>query len=138
MIKLSWKTLRLLWQRCGRTLLITWPLILVITSLVFLALESMEILSACRAFVGGESLWSKAQKESAYHLIQYAQSRNTADYQKFLKVLAIPLGVREFRLELEKPEPDLEIVRAGFLEGGNHPDDLPAIVKVSPVPYVSN
>ncbi len=130
MIKLSWKTFRLLWQRCGRTLLITWPLILVITSLVFLALESMEILSACRTLVGGESQWSKAQKESVYYLLQYAQSHDTADYQKFLEALAVPLGDRKLRLEMEKPKPDYEILRKAAIEGGNHPDDLKAMVKV--------
>src|SRR5439155_7289063 len=130
MIKLSWKTFRLLWRRCGRTLLITWPLILVITSLVFLTLESMEILSACRILTGGESQWAKAQKESVYYLLQYAQSHDTADYQKFLNALAVPLGDRKLRLEMEKPKPDYKILRKAAIEGGNHPDDLNPMVKV--------
>lgn len=130
MSKSSWKKLHLLKQRGKRTLLNTWPLVLVIAFLVFLTLQSMEILSACRALVGGESLWAKAQKESVYYLIQYATSHNAADYQKFLEALAIPFGDRKARLELEKPEPDLEIVRQGFLEGKNHLDDIEGVAKL--------
>ncbi len=130
MIKPYRKAFHLLKQRCGRTLLITWPLVLVIAFLVFLTLQSMEILSACRAFVGGEGLWSKAQKDSVYFVLQYAQSHNAADYQKFLDSLAVPIGFRKARLELEKSEPDLEIVRQGFLVSGNHPDDLEGVVKL--------
>jgi diguanylate cyclase (GGDEF)-like protein/PAS domain S-box-containing protein len=130
MSKSPWKMFHLLKQRSERTFLITWPLVLVIAFLVFMTLQSMQILSACRAYVGGEGLWSKGQKDAVYSLIQYAQSHNRAYYQKFLEALAIPLGDRRWRQELEKPEPDMEIVRQGFLEGKNHPDDLEGVVKL--------
>src|ERR687892_2471760 len=78
MSKSPWKMFHLLKQRSERTFLITWPLVLVIAFLVFMTLQSMQILSACRAYVGGEGLWSKGQKDAVYSLIQYAQSHNRA------------------------------------------------------------
>ena len=103
---------------------VTWPFVAVIVALVLLANESLEIISAGRAYVGGESLWSKAQKEAVYRLFRYSQSRAEEDFRAFGTAIAVPLGDRRARLELEKPAPDIAVVRAGFLAGGNHPDDL--------------
>ena len=52
-----------------RLLFIIWPFIAIVVLLVVLANESIAILSAGRAFVEGESLWSKAQKQSLVHLM---------------------------------------------------------------------
>ena len=57
-----------------RLLRITWPFLAIVVLLVLLASESLKIVSASRAYVGGESLWSKAQKEAVYSLFRYAQS----------------------------------------------------------------
>ena len=84
-----------------------------------------RIVSASRAYVGGESFWSKAQKEAVYSLFRYAQTRAEADYADYREAIAVPLGDRQARLELEKPEPDLAIVREGFIAGKNDPDESP-------------
>ena len=68
--------------------------------LVLLASESLKIVSASRAYVGGESLWSKAQKEAVYSLFRYAQSHSEADYQSYKEAIAVPMGDRRARLEL--------------------------------------
>ena len=49
-------------SRSKRLLVIIWPFIVIVVLLVVLANQSIAILSAGRAFVEGESLWSKAQK----------------------------------------------------------------------------
>jgi hypothetical protein len=36
----------------------------------------MEVLSAARAYVAGEGLWSKAQRDAVYSLTLYAQTRD--------------------------------------------------------------
>jgi hypothetical protein len=105
----------------GRLLRIVWPLLAVVVLLVLLAAASIEILSSVRAYVSGEGMWSKAQKESVYYLIRYAGSRSEADYRRYLEAVAVPLGDRRAREELEKPYPDLAIARQGFLDGRNHP-----------------
>jgi signal transduction histidine kinase len=74
--------------------------------------------------VGGEGLWSKSQKHAVYSLTKYAHSRAEADYRSYLEAIAVPLGDRKARLELERPAPDYAVVYQGFLEGRNHPEDL--------------
>jgi diguanylate cyclase (GGDEF)-like protein/PAS domain S-box-containing protein len=113
-----------------RLLLIIWPFLAIVALLVVLATESIEILSAGRAFVEGESLWSKAQKISLSHLMRYAHTHSEEDYQRFRAELAVPLGDRKARLELEKPNPDYAVAFQGFLEGRNHPDDIPGMIKL--------
>jgi len=62
-------------QSIGRRLFrIAWPFVAIVALLVLLATESISIVSASRAYVGAESLWSKAQKEAVYSLYRYAQS----------------------------------------------------------------
>jgi signal transduction histidine kinase len=84
----------------------------------------MKALSASRAYVEGEGLWSKAQKDAVYHLTDYAHSHENAAYNTYLNFLAVPLGDRIARLELEKPDRNLEVAKNGFVQGRNHPDDV--------------
>jgi diguanylate cyclase (GGDEF)-like protein/PAS domain S-box-containing protein len=113
-----------------RLLLIVWPFLAIVVVLVLLAMGAVDILSAGRAYVGGESLWSKAQKDAVYYLSQYAQSRDEDDYRKFRRAIAVPLGDRVARIELDKRKPNLELARQGFLEGRTHPDDLPGVIRL--------
>jgi diguanylate cyclase (GGDEF)-like protein/PAS domain S-box-containing protein len=78
--------------------------------------------------VGGESLWSKAQKEAVYSLFRYAQSRAEPDFQAYREAISVPLGDRRARRELEKPTPDLAVAREGFIAGGNDPDDVDGMI----------
>ena len=107
-----------------RLLRITWPFLAIVAVLVILAIESLDVLSASRAYVGGESLWSKAQKEAVYSLVRYAQSRSESDYRDYHAAIAVPMGDRRARLELEKAKPDLAAARDGFIAGKNDPDDV--------------
>jgi len=106
------------------------PFLAVICLLVAVGFFSADTLSAVRAFVGGESLWSKGQKDAFYYLGRYAESHAEGDYRQFRQALAYPLGDQLARLELDKPNPDLERVRIGFLAGGNHPDDIDGMVRL--------
>ena len=56
-----------------RLLQIVWPFLAVVVMLVILSSVSTGIMSSVRAYVGGESLWSKAQKESVVALNRYAR-----------------------------------------------------------------
>lgn len=95
-------------------------------SLVF----SLNALSSLRAYVGAEGLWSKGQKDAIYVLRKYASSGNEADYQEFLHLLQVPLGDRITRIEMAKENPNYEIMRNGFLQGGIHPDDIDGMIKL--------
>lgn len=91
---------------------------------------SINTLSSVRAYVGGEGLWSKAQKDGLYQLLKYARTHDEADYEQFLDYLKVNLGDHKARLELSKPDPDLAIVRQGFVEGRNHPDDVDGMIRL--------
>jgi hypothetical protein len=96
----------------------------IVLILLILANFSFGLLSSVRAYVGGESLWSKAQKDAVFHLQKYAAGRDPEELRQFRANMAIPLGDHEARTEMEKSNPDLDKVRQGFIRGGNHPDDV--------------
>ncbi len=110
----------------------SWHIVAVLATVTIcqfgLALFSIEVLSAVRAYVLGESLYSKAQKGAQIALLNYFQSHREEDYQQVLAELAGPLGDRMAREELEKPSPDMARVRSGFLQGGNSPSDIDGLV----------
>src|SRR5215467_3882807 len=81
---------------------------------------SINTLSSVRAYVGGEGLWSKAQKDGLYQLLKYARTHNEADYEKFKGFMKVNQGDHKARIELSKgPMANLDIVREGFIEGRN-------------------
>ena len=111
-----------------RLLRITWPFLAIVVLLVLLASESLKIVSATRAYVGAESLWSKAQKEAVYSLFRYAQTQSEEDYRSYQESIAVPMGDRRARLELQKDDPDLAAAREGFIAGRNDPDDVEGMI----------
>ena len=113
-----------------RWLVVVGPLLAVVALLAALTVLSIDLLSAARAYVGGESLWSKGQKDATYHLERYIATRDAADYREFEAALAVPLGDRRARLSLEQKPPDREAARLGLLAGGNHPDDVEGMINL--------
>ena len=100
--------------------------VFVVIFLCFLILDNFRIqtLASIRAYVEGEGLWSKGQKEAVIALRRYSRSRDEKDFAGYLTAIQVPLGDHEARLELEKQNPNYDLVDRGFLQGGNHPDDL--------------
>jgi diguanylate cyclase (GGDEF)-like protein len=103
---------------------IIWMFAAIVLCLLILANFSFGLLSSVRAYVGGESLWSKAQKDAVFHLQNYVASRAPEELEKFHKNIAVPFGDHEARVEMDKPNPDFSKVQQGFIRGGNHPDDI--------------
>ncbi|HUB62408.1 MAG TPA: ATP-binding protein [Puia sp.] len=93
---------------------------------------SINTLSSVRAYVGGEGLWSKAQKDGLYQLLEYARTHNEADYDKFRTYMRVNQGDHKARIELAKGsgKADLDIVREGFIEGRNDPGDVDGMIKL--------
>jgi CheY-like chemotaxis protein len=96
----------------------------VIVSMFLLGKFGMDNLSGLRAFVGAEGLWSKCQKTGSHHLLSYAYTRDESDYEMFHESQEILFAMKRLRLELEKPEPDLNIVYEGFRRLGVHGKDM--------------
>ncbi len=113
-----------------RLLQIVWPFLAVVVLLVILSSVSTGIMSSVRAYVGGESLWSKAQKESVVALNRYATTHVPVEFERYVAAIAVPLGDRRAREELDRPEPNYALARQGFLDGGNNPDDIDGMISL--------
>ncbi|GGP26693.1 EAL domain-containing protein [Silvimonas amylolytica] len=118
------------WIYIKRILPIAWPYMLIVSLLVLLQWACLDILSAGRAFVGGESLWSKGQKDAIYFLDRYASTLDEREYQAYLTALAIPQGDERARRALDISEPDLYTAREGLLAGGILPEDIPGMIRL--------
>lgn len=93
---------------------------------------SIHTLSSVRAYVNGEALWSKGQKDALYQLVSYARTNNEDNFDKFKLSLAVPIADHKALVEFSKPSNvrDEDIIREGFREGGNHPDDATGMLNL--------
>ncbi len=107
-----------------RTSLFMTLLIAVGMTLVTLTIVSISVMSVLQACTHAESRWSKAQKESIYQLIRYAERGQETNYEQFLAHVRIPAGYQRTRLEMNKPAPDMAIARQGYIDGGVDPKDV--------------
>jgi PAS domain S-box-containing protein len=82
---------------------------------------SINTLSSVRAYVNGEGLWSKAQKDAMYNLVQYSRRHKEEDYLKFHHKTLV---------ELAKANPNMDTARQGFIEGRNHKDDVDGMISL--------
>lgn len=89
---------------------------------------SLEVMSSVRAYVAGEAMWSRSQKNAVYFLNLYLHSGQASQFAQYQTSLAVPIGDEYARWALERDPVDVEIARIGFLQGGNHPDDVPGLI----------
>lgn len=120
-------------ERVGELSKRSWLILLCVgfammAGIAILSQTALSLLSGVRAYVGGEGLWSKAQKDAVHWIHRYAESRDEAAFDAYRAAIAVPLGDRVAREELEKPIPDLAVVRRGFVQGRNHPEDVDNLI----------
>ncbi|HEY4322866.1 MAG TPA: HAMP domain-containing sensor histidine kinase [Mucilaginibacter sp.] len=84
---------------------------------------TIKILSSARAYINGESQYSKGQKDASAHLINYIYLEKEADYTSFLQDLSIPRGDRMARLALSS-NVNYQEAKKGFLQARNYPEDI--------------
>lgn len=89
---------------------------------------SLEVMSSVRAYVAGEAMWSRSQKNAVYFLNLYLHSGEASQFAQYQTSLAVPIGDEYARWALERDPVDVEAARIGFLQGGNHPDDIPGLI----------
>ena len=92
--------------------------------------SALQLNASVRAYVQGEGLWSKGQKDAAYHLVRYLQTQDPRDYALYEQSIAMPMGDRVARLEMDKAQYDPDVVVSGFLRGGNAPEDVPGMISL--------
>jgi diguanylate cyclase (GGDEF)-like protein len=113
-----------------RLLRLVTPFVAVVLFQAFLAGLSLEMLSSVRAYVGGEGLWSKGQKDAIHFISVYSQTGDERFFERFKMAIAIPLSDRAARYALELHPPDLDAARDGLLGGDNHPGDIPGMIRL--------
>lgn len=101
-----------------------------IASELFTLLFAMEVLSSVRAFVHGEGLWSKAQKDAVYNLLRFSETFEHKYFEEYKLNLKIPLGDHEARLELMQNNPNTSLVTQKFIQGEMHSDDIPGVISL--------
>ena len=107
-----------------KLLFIVGVFVAIVICVFYLGVLRSEILTGVRAYIGGEGLWSKAEKRAVLSLTQYAASHSERDYQQYLEEIAVPAGDKQARLQLQSRSPDMELVREGFVQGRNSPEDV--------------
>lgn len=113
-------------ERSDRTvyLRVLGPLAVATLTLLVLSVGGFHALSAARAYVGGESMWSKARSRA----IVLMRTKPSADCHRIDALLEVPLADREARLALDESPPNLEVAARGFVRGGNDPDDVDGMI----------
>jgi signal transduction histidine kinase len=97
------------------------------TFLIFLNGFTIKVLSASRAYVNGESHYSKAQKDAVRHLLTYLYTLDKSQWNLYLKEMKVPLGDGKARVGLMNNY-SIDKIKQGFLEGRNSYKDLDDII----------
>lgn len=93
------------------------------TALIIINYFTIKILSANRAYVNGESHYSKGQKDAARHLITYICDENPAQWEAFKKELSVNQSDALVRIHLTN-DGDLDTIKKNLKGGHNHEDDF--------------
>lgn len=107
---------------------LVWPFVVTVGVLLAMAVLSFEMLAAAQAYVKGESLWSKGQKDALLSLARYSDTCDPRDLARFEREIRVPLGDRRAREALLATPPDTAAAFDGFVVGGNDPDDVPRMI----------
>ncbi|MFB6240387.1 MAG: hypothetical protein ABEJ46_02285, partial [Gemmatimonadota bacterium] len=75
-----------------------------------------DIQTGVRAYVTGESLWSRGRARAVEALGQYARMGEEEQWQEYREAIRGLLATRRARVELEKEDPDRERIAALGLE----------------------
>lgn len=116
--KLTVKNLKL-----PKVLILLSVIFLSCTLLIFINFFTIKILSANRAYVNGESHYSKGQKDAVRYLITYLYSEDVSQWKLFKEELSVPQGDGAARIHLIANS-DTEIIKKNLRAGRNHEKDL--------------
>ena len=84
---------------------------------------TLRTMSSVRAYINGESNYSKGEKDASQSLISYIQTADSAHWADFIKHIQIPQGDSIARVGLLTGS-ERSTIRDGFLQGKNHADDV--------------
>ena len=99
------------------------------TSLIVINYITIRILSASRAYINGESHYSKGQNKASRHLITYLYTEDNKSWESFQDEISVPIGDQIAREALAQNLND-SIVKKGFRAGRNKEEDLDDLIWV--------
>jgi len=91
--------------------------------LILFNFYTIKILSTSRAWVNGESQYSKGQIDAVRHLITYIYSENPSQWEMFKEELSVPQGDHLARVTLTN-NGSIGLIKKGLIAGKNHEEDL--------------
>ncbi|GEC70990.1 Signal transduction histidine kinase [Flavobacterium flevense] len=106
------------------------PLLIVAISCTLLIVTNfftIKILSSSRAYINGESLYSKGQKDATRHLITYLFTKENSEWQLFNQELNVPKGDKIARIGLLNNAP-IENIEQSLRAGRNSPEDFDDLI----------
>lgn len=106
------------------------PLLIVAISCTLLIVTNfftIKILSSSRAYINGESLYSKGQKDATRHLITYLFTKENSEWQLFNQELSVPKGDKIARIGLLNNAP-IENIEQSLRAGRNSPEDFDDLI----------
>ncbi|MGE5452880.1 MAG: ATP-binding protein [Acidobacteriota bacterium] len=104
--------------------------LLVVLLVAMLAIAAVNVLGAVRAYVAGESMWSKARSEAVEQLYRYAKTHDPRDMARFHAALQVNINDRLAREAMERDDPNTARTQQWLIMGQNHPDDVASMVSL--------
>lgn len=111
----------------GNLLLTMIILIIVSSILVAVNYYTIKINSSIRAYIHGESMYSKGQKDAARYLTEFVYTNDSVNISLFKKSIAIPKSDGLARLALENKD-DYLIIANHLRNGNNHIEDIDNLI----------
>ncbi|WP_422359016.1 PAS domain S-box protein [Reichenbachiella sp.] len=102
-------------------------LLAVCAILISINYYTLKTTSAVRAYINGESQYSKGQKAASTHLILYLTSKEDQYWKEFLADLNVPIGDSLARIAMQNNLNRLEIEKR-LLQGNNHKEDIEGMI----------
>ncbi|WP_323119207.1 putative bifunctional diguanylate cyclase/phosphodiesterase [Burkholderia alba] len=103
-----------------------------VTVLVCLVIVSLAVVSFLRVYIGGESTWSKSQKDAVIYLSRYAETGDAGAYLRYEEAIGKPVMFALARNALQRKPPDRVAARHAMIESGIDPADATAAVWLFP------
>ena len=107
----------------SRPVAIVWVFVGIVILLLGLTVYSARLLSSGQAFIAGEALWAKSERDAAFHLSRYAAGRGEPDYAAFRRAMGVLESDRAARIALTAPGPDHDAFRRAIVAGGLRGED---------------
>lgn len=109
------------------------PIVVVIVALAGFVAVSLIVIMSLRVYVGGESSWSKAQKDEIILLSRYGQTGDEKLFDDYLAVDRTLTFLGAARRAMISVPPDHRVARQALIEAGINPVDAVAVVWFYPI-----